>query len=116
MIQYSYQRFVGDGGAALAVLPFPTTWPATEDPVSQGSIWTQGGEVGLDWQNTKSVGGTPGTALATATSAGFNDCLSAVQGRFSSTKHYSQATINLVAGYTPPSSHEVGVWVGMTIG
>lgn len=101
------------GVPPVAGFALPTTWPLTQNPIN-GS-WTQGGTVGLDWQNTRSTGGAPGIAYGVGTSAGFDDCLSSVQGLFSTTKHYSQATIHLIGGYTPPSSHEVGIWVGMTI-
>jgi len=106
---YSLQRIPKPATGVLGPSSFfPTTWPNTENPVSMGGIWTQGADVGVDWQNTKSVGGTPGIALATAVSAGFNDCISTVQGQgFSTTKHYSQLTVNKVAGYTPPDSQEI---------
>lgn len=43
---------------------FSTTFPATENPMSQGGIWTQGAATGLDWTNVQT---TPGLAFATQT-------------------------------------------------
>lgn len=43
---------------------FSTAFPATENPISQGSKWTNGASVGLDWTNVQS---TPGLAFATQT-------------------------------------------------
>jgi hypothetical protein len=91
------------------VSTFPTTWPNTENPISQGSIWTQGGTVGLSWQNTQSTGGNPGIAWGTGSSpVSATDNISTLQNSgFSTTKHFSQITVNKPGGYTPPSSQEV---------
>lgn len=100
----------------VASSSFPTTWPLTENPISQGGIWTQGGTVGLDWQNTRSNGGAPGIAYGVGPSAGFDDCIATVQGQgLSTTKHYSEIRIVRVGGYTPPSSHETNGLCGFTI-
>ena len=106
----------GNTGVLVAASVFPTTWPATENPVSQGSIWTQGLDVGLDWQNTQSTGGSPGIGWGTGSSpVSDNDNISIVKGLYSTTKHYAQITINKVGGYTPPSTHETEVLVGFDI-
>ena len=95
---------------------FPTTWPLTENPISLGGVFTLGGTNGLDWQNVRSNGGSPGIAYGVGASAGFDDCLATVQGQgFSTTKHYSEIRIVKVGGYTPPSTHEVETLTGFTI-
>jgi hypothetical protein len=116
---YGYQpqpRAVTRPLPPAGVAAFPTTWPLTENPISQGSIWTQGGTVGIDWQNTRSNGGAPGIAYGVGASSGFDDCIATVQGQgFSTSKHFAQITINKVGGYVPPDSHEVEALVGFTI-
>ena len=44
---------------------FSTNFSATENPISQGGIWDNGLDVGLDWQNVQTTGS--GAFAATAT-------------------------------------------------
>jgi hypothetical protein len=97
-----------------------TTWPNTENPISQGGLFLQGGSDGSDWQNTQSVGGSPGIARATGTSAigAFNDnicCLKQSMFSISPTKHYSQGTFHVAAGYSPAVTHETGLYTCLSI-
>jgi hypothetical protein len=103
---------VSTGGA-----PFSTTFPATEDPISQGgNLWVLGGSDGLSWQNVRTNGGSPGIAYGVGPSAGFDDCLAFFQrANFSALYHYAYVIFKMQGGYTPPSSHEVGIYVGGTI-
>lgn len=99
--------------------PYTTSWPATENPISQGGgIWTQGGTTGLDWQDIQSEAGSPGTVYSTATAgdgAHFNDCVGLIQGRFNPVRHYIRAIYRRDAGYTPPNGQEVELLLGGTI-
>jgi len=102
------------GGGPIG--PFTTTFPNTENPVSLGGIVKQGLADGLDWSNTQSTGGTPGSCYATAfNDVTDNDSIMCLPSLFSATKHYSQITIHKAAGYTPPSTHEVEGHVGTVI-
>ena len=97
---------------------YNTTFPATENPISQGGgIWTQGLADGLDWQDVQSTGGSPGICWGTGSSGTglFNDCIATQQGVYTTNKHYSQITVSLTGGYTPPSTHETEALVGFTI-
>lgn len=95
---------------------FPTTWPNTENPVSQGAIWTLGKTNGIAWNDPQTTGGNPGQAWGTlASPTDDTDNIATLQGRFSASKHYSQITGRLVNGYLPPSSHEIEILVGFTI-
>lgn len=101
--------------------PFPTTWPGTSNPISlAGAVFTIGGNDGLDWQNPQTTGGAPGIAWGTGSSpTDDTDNIATVQGVFSTTKHFSQITVNKVAGYEAPTtnsfSHEIEVLIGFTI-
>lgn len=100
-----------------AASSFTTTFPLTENPFSQGGKFTDGLAVGLDWNNVKSVGGSPGVACAAAfVATGSDDCLAFYQGNgVSTTKHYAYFIAKVVGGYTPPDSQECGLYVGGTI-
>jgi len=55
-------NLVGNGGIryAAGVQPrtsFSTSFPATENPISEGGNWINGGTVGLDWSNCSCAAG-----------------------------------------------------------
>jgi hypothetical protein len=94
---------------------FTTTFPSTESPVSQSGAFTHGYQnVGIDATGPDSTGGSPGISYAHAVDR--QDYIALLQNRFTNNKHYSQVKINLVGGYTAPTSHEIEVHVGTTIG
>jgi hypothetical protein len=43
------------GGGGTPNDPFSTTFPATENPISQGGIWKNGQADGLDWTNVRTT-------------------------------------------------------------
>lgn len=49
---------------------YTTSFPATENPISQGGRWINGRTVGLDWTNVQT---TPGLAFGTELSTSAND-------------------------------------------
>ena len=65
-------------------------------------MWTNGGEVGLDWQN---VAKDQGIAFGSGFSAGYDDCIAHLSGF--AADQFAQATVHVASGYTPPDSHEV---------
>jgi hypothetical protein len=81
---------------------YTTAFPGLENPLSEGGVWTNGGVVGIDWQNVKKANGH---AFASATSAGYNDCIGHLSGF--GPNHFAQATVHVAAGYSAPDSHEV---------
>jgi hypothetical protein len=89
--------------------PYETSFPATENPISQGGIWSNGAVVASSsWNNVRT---TPGKCFGAATTSGFGDCISYLQGRFSTTKHYVEVDIFIQGGYSPGVSHEVGIYL-----
>src|SRR5437870_4109660 len=49
---------------------YTTSFPLTENPVSEGGHWINGGQVGLDWFNVQT---TPGRAFGTVTTGKYTD-------------------------------------------
>jgi len=84
---------------------YTTNFTATENPLSEGGKWTNGGAVGVDWQNVQTTTGSPNTAYSTGICNGYNDCIAILSG-YPATQS-AQATVFRQAGYTPPSTHEV---------
>lgn len=91
---------------------FSTSFPATENPISQGGLWTNGKTTGVDWQDIQT---TPGESFATAhpTPGHFDDCVACLSGRSFNANHYAQATVFLAGGYS--AGHEVELFVRMSI-
>jgi hypothetical protein len=44
---------------------YSTTFPLTENPISENGNWINGGTTGLDWHDCASTGGSPGFAYGT---------------------------------------------------
>jgi hypothetical protein len=95
----------GPGLARSPVIAYSTSFAVDENPMSENGIWVQGGTVGLDWQNVKTLGGK---ACASNTSSGFNDCGAHLDPAFAQIPNDQQAvgTIFKAGGYTATDSHE----------
>jgi hypothetical protein len=55
---------------------YSTSFPLTENPISEGGKWVNGGTGGLDWSN---VSTTPGQAIGHETGADFTDATAVLQ-------------------------------------
>ncbi len=86
-------------------ITYSTSFSATENPISEGGKWTNGGAVGLDWQDVRTTAGTPNKAYGSGTSSGYNDCVAILSG-FPANQSV-EATVYREVGYTPPDSHEI---------
>jgi hypothetical protein len=59
---------------------YVTTFPLSEDPISEGGSWVNGGSDGLDWTNVATV---PGLAYGRETgSGGYDDATALVRGKW----------------------------------
>lgn len=45
---------------SLSASTYSTSFPLTENPISEGGLWINGGTVGLDWGNVQTTGGFAG--------------------------------------------------------
>jgi hypothetical protein len=93
--------------------PYSTTFALSENPLSEGGIWTHGGTIGLDWQNMRSSAGIAYGVGFSDTS--YNDNLAFLQGHFAGSRHFAEGTVHKLA-YMPPSTHEILLHVGGTVG
>ncbi len=92
---------------------YSTSFPATENPISQGGRWTNGGTTGLDWQNARTLTGTPNRMFGTGTSTDYNDNIAILSG-FPANQSV-QFTVYYAPSYTPPGSHEIELLLRFTI-
>ena len=93
-------------GSGPASNDFTTSFPLTEDPISQGSIWLNGLADGLDWNNVKTNGsGAFGSNFVTT----FDDDLAHLKTSYRTfaNNQVVQGTIFRSAGYFPGTAkHE----------
>lgn len=102
---------------------FSTNFPATENPISQGSIWQLGSSDGLDWQNMQTTAsGTSrafGTGFTGASGGGseFDDNLSHLKTSYRAfnSDQYAQGTTYRAIGYTPTTNHETELLLRFSI-
>jgi hypothetical protein len=91
---------------------YSTNFPNTENPISEGGQWLNGAANGLDWQNVRT---TTGLAFGSGTNSGYNDNVAQLTNHSIPANQQVQVTIHRASGYTPPSSHEVSLYVRMAI-
>jgi hypothetical protein len=78
-----------------AAKTYTTSFPLTENPISEGGKWINGGSVGLKWSN---VSTTPGLAI----------------GHQPGNVHYTDATALLTGNWAPNQTAQATVHVGNT--
>jgi hypothetical protein len=81
---------------------YTTSFPLTENPISEGGNWINGGTVGLDWTNVRE---TPGFAFGTQTSGGFDDSTALLTGEWGPNQTVS--AVVKIAGSDTGSFEEV---------
>lgn len=88
----------GCGGGATSSNADPpdsysTKFPLTEDPISEGRIWVNGGTVGLDWANVFTTGGR---AVGNETGATFTDATAVLQTRIWAPDQKATAVVSTI--------------------
>lgn len=92
--------------------PYSTSFPLTEDPISEGGNWVNGGATGLDWTN---VSTTPGQAIGHEVGANYTDAIAALQGRTWLTNQKATAAVFALAAPDDNCSQEVELLLRMKI-
>lgn len=91
---------------------FSTTFGETENPLSAGGAWTNGAQVGLDWNNVQTGSGNAyGTAFNSPPP--YNDSIACLSGF--AANHYIEGVVFKAAGYNPPDNHEIELFVRCAI-
>jgi hypothetical protein len=67
-----------------AVRTYTTTFANTEDPISEGGNWLNGGTVGLDWRNCATIGGMVQGRQNNGSGPSYNDSTALLTGTWGS--------------------------------
>lgn len=106
-------RFRSGGTQAAYPTSYSTLFPSTENPISEGNIWTNGGIAG--WNNMQT---TPGLVFGTAhITSGFTDNCALITGfsAWLTNNYYIEAVVFRAGGYNPATVHEIELLVRGTI-
>jgi hypothetical protein len=91
---------------------YSTTFPLTENPISESSQWTTGKAVGLDWSDVRT---TPGLAFGTQNgSTNYNDSLAVLKGTWAANQS-ATATVHTVNQQSGNTFEEVEILLRFTI-
>jgi len=82
---------------------YATTFPAAENPISEGGKWTNGKVAGLDWNNVQTV---PGAAYGADFAIGYDDSIAVLNTTFTANQ-FAEGVVRRASGYSPTVSHEV---------
>jgi hypothetical protein len=89
---------------------YTTNFPLTENPISEGGIWTNGAAVGLDWSNVQTTGGVKAWGTQVPSGAGFNDSIAVLKGTWGGNQ-----TATGVSAIQPSATNEIEVLLHGTI-
>jgi len=82
---------------------YSTSFPNTENPLSEGGRWINGRAVGGNWNNVQSM---PGRAIAAGFVSGYDDPIAVLTTSFAANQ-YAEGTVFRATGYSPSASHEI---------
>jgi hypothetical protein len=82
---------------------YSSSFPGSENPLSESGHWLNGGTTGGSWNNVRK---TPGLAFAAALVSTVDDCLAVLTTGFG-VNQYIEGTVHRAGGYSPPDSHEI---------
>jgi len=86
------------GSEAIATT-YTTTFPLTENPISQSGHWINGGTVGFDWCNVDTKGNRPGLAYGTETgSIAYDDSTALLTGTWGPNQSVQATVYTTVTG------------------
>jgi uncharacterized repeat protein (TIGR02543 family) len=90
--------FLSDPEAIAAT--YSTSFPKTENPISENGNWINGGTVGLDWCNVQTNGGSPGLAYGTenGATANYNDSTALLTGTWGPNQTVQATVYTAIAG------------------
>ena len=74
----------------LLAQSYTTNFPFSEDPISEGGKWVNGGTTGLDWSNVETTGGT---AFGLQGDVSYTDGTALLQGISWGSEQTAQATV-----------------------
>lgn len=88
------------------------------NPLSESGKWLNGLADGLDWKDFQAIGGIACAGGTSSTSPPpFNDSVAQLKSSFLSlpANHYIEGKVLKAAGYAPSGTHELGLFVRLTV-
>jgi len=87
-------------GAEAIATTYTTSFPLTENPISENGNWINGGTVGLDWSNVQTTGGSPGKAYGTqnGATAEYNDSIALLTGTWGPNQTVTATVYTTITG------------------
>jgi hypothetical protein len=106
--QISYGMMQAGGSQDQLSIPFTTTFPTDQNPISQGSIWVNGQDTGIAWNNVKTLGGNAVGVVDIGVQRYADDIAHLKKSALTfANDQYAQATLYVASGYTGNGgSHE----------
>jgi hypothetical protein len=106
---------VTSNGATLTVSPgsqktYSTTFPLTENPISEGGNWINGGTTGLDWSNVQTTGGVKAWGTQVPSGLGHNDSIAVLTGAWGTNQ-----TVQGTSAIQVSATNEIAVFLHGTI-
>jgi hypothetical protein len=80
------------GSVSTKLDSYSTSFPATENPISEGGVWTNGDVVGLDWTDVQTSGGLAHRTQIPGTPPPFDDSIACLSGF--PANHYAMAVLS----------------------
>ena len=59
---------------------YSTSFPLTENPISEGGKWVNGGATGLDWTNIRTTANVKAYGTSSGIAPGYDDSTAVLQG------------------------------------
>lgn len=100
----------------LRLPPRPTSYSTQfdldENPINESGSWKRGTDIGF-YQAPRSLGGI---CYAQGTNAAYDDSIAHLINHGIPVNHRVGVIVSRTGGYTPPDSHEIGLYLRMVIG
>jgi len=100
---------------ALANNSYSTNFPLTENPISEGGKWVNGGTTGLDWTNIRTTANTEAYGTSSGTGMGYDDSTAVLQGDGTWGPNQSASGTVYVTSVNNSDSQEVELRLNTTI-
>jgi hypothetical protein len=89
---------------------YSTTFPLTENPISESGNWINGGTVGLDWSNVQTTGGVKAWGTQVPSGQGYNDSIAVLKGSWG-----TDESVTVVSAIQPSATNEIEIILHGTI-
>jgi hypothetical protein len=101
--------------AALANNSYRTNFPLTENPISEGGKWVNGGATGLDWTNIRTTANVEAYGTSSGSGMGYDDSTAVLQGDGTWGQNQSASGTVYVTSVNNSDSQEVELRLNTTI-